>query len=156
MNKYLPEELQNLAGSRARVIEHVEEQLQSKKSLKNRINIRFIGVAMVAVLMLAVATPLLLSENPFEAQKSAPISLTVGQHDEQLKRYFPHDGSVTHFSSEYDIYETRVFTYWLYDQYVQQIIMQGDVITAQIYRIANNQVDLVFDEQPYKRYIVKV
>lgn len=147
MNKYLPEELQNLAGSRARVIEHVEEQLQSKKSLKNRINIRFIGVAMVAVLMLAVATPLLLSENPFEAQKSAPISLTVGQHDEQLKRYFPHEGSVTHFSTEYDIYETRVFTYWLYDQYVQQIIMQGEIITAQIYRIANNQVDLVFDEQ---------
>lgn len=147
MNKYLPEDLHNLSGSRARVIVHVERQLQAKKSLKDRINFRFIGVAIVAVLMLAVATPLLISENPLEVQKSSLINLTVGQHDEQLKRYFPKDGSVTHYSTEYDIYETRVFTYWLYDQYVQQIAIQGDVLTAQIYRIANNQVDLVFDEQ---------
>lgn len=64
-----------------------------------------------------------------------------------LANYFPKSEETMYYAGEGNEFASmQITTTWLSDQYVQQIIDNGGGITQQIYRITNNEIQLVYNE----------
>jgi len=82
---------------------------------------------------------------PIEVETDS-VALEKGEYYELLKQYFPANESEAIFSGGFENSGHTIQTVWLNDYYIQQIISTEFGITERIYRINDDQVELVNDE----------
>jgi len=153
MNKYLPKELRNLKNSKQRVIQNVEQSIGGKK---NFLMPKIIGgfVALVAIAFISVFTYQQFSDN-YETTVDEPNVdiLAPGEYDDLLRKYFPEDQSKKlMFDSSGNEY--TIETYWLSRNYVKEVTNKSNVETYTYYRIANNKIDIIKDNEDQKDYTI--
>ena len=143
MNKYLPKELRNLKDNKNRVMQNVEKSIRGKsKFTLPKIIGSFIVAA--ALIFISILTYQLLNEkNDNTADDPVVDVLEPGEYDDLLRTYFPEDQSKKlMFDSANGEY--TVETYWLSKNYIKEV-RKADFETYTYYRIANNKIDIVFE-----------
>lgn len=146
MNKFLPNELQNLNENKERVMQNVEQTIDKKS--KEFTLFRHWKVAFVTTLVFIISgVSIFLLQNSSEEIATKPIDLSVGAYDSLLQTYFAPDntqkkGYVTD-EQEYLYITTNKIS----NQYVMESACINNNCTNTYYRIANNEVGIILESK---------
>lgn len=149
MNKYMPRELQNLKDSKERVMQNVELAVRKKQKVKPAF---IIGTALAAVAAIGItfsSLDLFSTTGQTGSDPTNPVVVQEGEYDNLLRSYFAPDRTQKVMLTS-DGEEYVIETHWLSPQYVVEMQIRN-VTNYTYYRVANNQIEIVYATSDAKK-----
>ncbi|WP_332645207.1 hypothetical protein [Lysinibacillus sp. 54212] len=134
--------LSKMGNTKERAI-RVRKKVNQQKRKNNRNRFYYVALSIVTTaVLLFLLYPL------FDQEQQTAIEKPTPTYEDELKAYFMEDGTTAYYKgvgNEFASY--RETTYWLSDRYVQLIKDNGGAVVERVYRITEDEIRLVLEEE---------
>ena len=147
LKRQLDVKMGDTKGRAQNVMSKIEKNKRTQKSSKKSWMPYFTTVAVVALACFLLF--LLYPQNePSQTADDPTINPRIEEEVSQtLANYFSKSEETMYYAGEGNEYAPfQLTTTWLSENYVQQIIDNGGGITQQIYRITNDEIQLIYND----------